>query len=87
VWGKIISWVDKDYNQRKVEYYDEDEYLVNIMNLKNIKKMHDREIPTRWEMIPADEEGNMTIIEILESEFDKPIPENYFSQQNMKRVR
>ncbi|MFC2124174.1 outer membrane lipoprotein-sorting protein [Bacteroidota bacterium] len=87
VWGKILAWVDKDYNQRKVEYYDEDGYLVNIMNLKNIKKMHDRELPTRWEMIPADEEGNMTIIEILESEFDKPIPENYFSQQNMKRVR
>ena len=87
VWGEILAWVDKDYNQRKVEYYDEDGYLVNTMNLKNIKKMHDRELPTRWEMIPADEEGNMTVIEILEAEFDVPIPESFFSQQNMKRVR
>ena len=87
VWGKIIAWIDKDYNQRKVEYYDEDEYLVNIMNLKNIKMMDDREIPTRWEMIPADEEGNMTLIELIDAKFDKPIPESYFSQQNMKRVR
>ena len=79
--------IDKDYNERKVEFFDEDGYLVNIMNLKNIRKLHDRELPTLWEMIPADEEGKMTVIEIVEAEFDVPIEDNFFSQQNMKRVR
>ncbi len=87
VWGKIISWVDKEYNQLKVEYYDEDEYLVNIMNQSNIRQMDDREIPTHLEMIPADEEGKKTVINILSATFDDPIPENFFSQQNMQRVR
>ena len=87
VWGKIIAWVDKDYNQLKVEYYDEDGYLVNIMNQTDIKKMDDREIPTHLEMIPADEEGKKTVINILSATFDDPIPENFFSQQNMQRVR
>jgi len=87
VWGKIISWVDKEYNQLKVEYYDEDGYLVNIMNQNDIRKMDDREIPTHLEMIPADEEGKKTVINILSASFDDPIPENFFSQQNMQRVR
>jgi len=87
VWGKIISWVDKEYNQLKVEYFDEDGYLVNIMNQTDIRKMDDREIPTHLEMIPADEEGKKTVINILSASFDDPIPENFFSQQNMQRVR
>jgi outer membrane lipoprotein-sorting protein len=87
VWGRIISWVDKEYNQLKVEYYDEDEFLVNIMNQSDIRQMDDREIPTHLEMIPADEEGKKTVINILSATFDDPIPENFFSQQNMQRVR
>lgn len=87
VWGRIIAWVDKEYNQLKVEYYDEDEFLVNIMNQSDIRQMDDREIPTHLEMIPADEEGKKTVINILSATFDDPIPENFFSQQNMQRVR
>jgi outer membrane lipoprotein-sorting protein len=87
VWGRITSWVDKEYNQLKVEYYDEDEFLVNIMNQSDIRQMDDREIPTHLEMIPADEEGKKTVINILSATFDDPIPENFFSQQNMQRVR
>ena len=87
VWGKIISWVGKDYNQRRVEYYDEDGYLINIMSQSNIKLMGDREIPTHMEMIPADEENKKTVINVLSAIFDEPIPENFFSQQNMQRIR
>jgi outer membrane lipoprotein-sorting protein len=87
VWGKIIVWIDKEFNQLKVEYYDEDEFLVNIMNQSDIRLMDDREIPTHLEMIPADEEGKKTVINILSATFDDPIPENFFSQQNMQRVR
>lgn len=87
VWGKIIAWIDKQYNQRMVEYYDEDGFLVNIMRQSDIKKMDDREIPTHWEMIPADEEGKKTVINMLSATFNDPIPESFFSQQNMQRVR
>jgi len=87
VWGKIIGWIDKEYNQLKVEYYDEDGYLVNIMNNSNIKRMDDRDIPTLMEMIPADEEGKKTVINVITATFDDPIAESFFSQQNMQRVR
>jgi outer membrane lipoprotein-sorting protein len=87
VWGKVISWVDKNYNQRKLEYYDEEDALVSTMYLSDIKLMTDREIPTRMEMVPNGEKSKKTVVEILSSVYDKPIPESNFSIQNMKVVR
>lgn len=87
VWGKVISWVDKNYNQRKLEYYDEEGNLVNTMYLSEIKPMNDREIPTRMEMVPAGEKSKRTVVEILSAIYEKSIPDSYFSIQNMKVVR
>ena len=88
VWGKIYTWITKaDYLQLRAEYYDEDGYLVNEMNLSNIKEMGGRLLPTRLEIIPVDKPDNKTVMEYLVIEFDKPIDDNFFSQQNMKRIR
>jgi len=88
VWGKIISWITKGgYNLWKNEYYDEDGYLQNIENGYDIKKMGDRTIPTKFEMIPADEEGKKTVMQIIEVEYNINIDDNFFSKQNMKKVR
>ena len=88
VWGKVIIWVSKEeYYWLKSEYYDEDGLLVNTENLSEVKQMDDRKIPTRMEMIPADEPGNKTIIIFRNMKFSVKIDESFFSQQNMKRVR
>jgi outer membrane lipoprotein-sorting protein len=88
VWGKILMWVSKDeFHWLRAEYYDEDENLVNIEILSEIKTMDDREMPTRMEMIPADKEGHKTILIFDEMEFDVDLKESFFSQQNMRRVR
>ncbi len=88
VWGKVIIWISKeDYLQLKIEFYDEDEFLVSTQNLSDIKPMGGRTIPTRLEMVPADEEGKKTVIEILSADYDTEVKESFFSQQNMKRIR
>lgn len=88
VWGKIIMWIDKaDFLQLKTEFYDEDGYLVNTMLGKDIKELGGRILPAILEVIPADEEGNKTIVEQLWIEFDIDIKDSFFSVQNMKRVR
>ncbi len=88
VWWKIIMWVSKKgYLQLKMDHYDEDEYLVKTMKGSKIKKLGGRIIPTLWEMIPVDEPGQKTVMEYLDIEFNKKINTNFFSQQNMKRVR
>ena len=49
--------------------------------------MDGRLIPTRIEIVPADESGKKTVLYIKEVQFDIDLPESYFSQQNMKRIR
>ncbi|WP_321375129.1 outer membrane lipoprotein-sorting protein [uncultured Draconibacterium sp.] len=88
VWGKVIMWVSKEeLHWLKAEFYDEDGFLVNTEILTDVKMMDDREMPTRLEMIPADEEGNKTVMIFDKIEFDVDLKESFFSQQNMKRIR
>jgi outer membrane lipoprotein-sorting protein len=88
IWGHQIRWIDKkDFIFMKSELYDEDGYLVRTELGKEIRNMDGRLIPTRIELIPAEEEGFMTILEIEDIEFNTPINDSFFSQQNMKRVR
>jgi len=61
--------------------------LINKQFGSEIKKMGNRTIPTKLTMIPVDKEGHKTILEFVDVEFDKPISDNFFSKQNMKRVR
>lgn len=88
VWGKIISWITKDgLNLWKSEYYDEDDFLINIENAYNLKDFGDRTLPSRMEIIPADEPDKKTVLLMMEIEFNKPIDDSFFTQQNMKKVR
>jgi outer membrane lipoprotein-sorting protein len=88
IWGHQIRWIDtKDFIFMKSELYDEDGYLVRTELGKEIRNMDGRLIPTRIELIPADQDGYMTILNIEEIEFNRPIGDDFFSQQNMKRVR
>ena len=88
VWGKIVMWITKDdFLWLKGEYYDEDGILVNTEILSNIKKMDDRLMPTHLEMIPADKEGNKTILNFDNIKFNVALDESFFSQQNMKKIR
>ena len=88
IWGHQVRWIDKaDYLFMKSELYDEDGYLVRTETGTEIKRMDGRLIPTRIELIPAEEEDQLTIIQIKDILFNKEIKDNFFSQQNMKRVR
>ncbi len=88
VWGKVICWISKEeFYQLRLEFFDEDMYLVNKQESSDIKQFSDRKLPSRMVMTPVDEPGNQTIIEIIESDFNIDIKESFFSQQNMKKIR
>jgi outer membrane lipoprotein-sorting protein len=88
VWGKVIMWVTvSGFDTWMAEYYDEDNKLVNVSNSYDIKKMGDREIPTRIEMIPQTKKGQKTIMHFDDMNFNVKIDESFFSQQNMKKIR
>ncbi|MBB3188153.1 outer membrane lipoprotein-sorting protein [Microbacter margulisiae] len=86
-WGKVIMWVTVNgFNEWKAEYYDEDMTLINVMNAYNIRRMGDRDIPTRLEIIPVEHKDQKTILETQSAIFNQPISTGFFSQQNMKQL-
>lgn len=88
VWGKIVTWITKEnFNQLKAEYYDEDGSLVNVMTGYDLKMLDGRLLPTRWEMVPANEPGNKTVMTYTNIDFDIRLDDAFFSKQNMNRVR
>ncbi len=88
VWGKIISWITKKgYMTLRNEYYDEDEFLINTETLSSIKTVGNRVMPTFFEIIPEDKNSQKTTLEFSNVEFDIPMNDDFFSIQNMKRVR
>jgi len=88
VWGKVLMWVSKkDFLWLKAEFYDEDGVLISTEHLSEVKKMDERIIPTRMEMIPADKKGNKTIMIFENTKFDVPLKEDFFSIQNMKKIK
>lgn len=88
VWGKLLTWISKkEFFQLKVEFYDEDDYLVKKYLGMDIKNLGGRMIPTHWEMIPEDRPGEKTEFDYLDIKFNFDLNESFFSEQNMKRVR
>jgi len=88
VWSRVVLWISKtDFLLLKSEYYDEDDLLVKSETASEIKNMDGRTIPTRYELVPADKPGNMTVVTLNDIKFNVPLSESFFSQQNMQRVR
>ncbi len=88
VWGKIILWISKnEYYELRAEYFDEDGTKAKTHLLSEIRMMHDRKIPTRFEIIPENKPSQKTIVRILSAKFNVPLEDSFFSQQNMKNLK
>jgi outer membrane lipoprotein-sorting protein len=88
VWGKVNMWIAKKESfQLKMEYYDEDMELVNLMEASDVKQFGDRMLPSKMVVIPVKKKGQQTEMVTLEQSFNVDIDKEFFSQQNMKRVR
>lgn len=88
VWDKIIAWIAKDkYFMLKAEYYNEDGELVNREIQSDIRHFDDRDLPSKLVMTPVNDKGKQTVMEFQQLKFNMPLKEDFFSQQNMKKLR
>lgn len=88
VWGKINVFIDKvDYIELKAEMFDEDGYLINTLIAYDIKKLGGKIIATKMDMIPADKIGHKTVMTYNNFQFDEPISDQFFTVQNMKKLK
>jgi outer membrane lipoprotein-sorting protein len=88
VWSKVRLWISTNtYLQRKIEFYDEFDELVNTMQTFDIKELGGRYIATRMQMIPADKPDQKTELITHQAQFNFEISEDFFSQSQMKALR
>lgn len=88
VWGKVLMSVDTiNFLMLHVEYFDEDETLVNTMHCSDVKKLGGRFLPVRMELTPFDKKGNKTIMIYNSIVFDTPLDDSFFTIQNMTRIQ
>lgn len=88
VWSNILMWISKDdFLELRVEFYNEYDELVNVMEGSNVKTMGGRLLPTRLEMIPQDEEGHKTVLQYEGIDFSPDISQRFFTVQQMKRLQ
>lgn len=88
VWGRILAYIEKDnYFQLLFKYYDEDGFLINTMVLSDIRQLGNRSIPTRLEMIPAENPDQKTVLIYKKMVFDIELDDRFFSLQNLKQLR
>jgi len=88
VWGKILVWIDqKDDMQMKVEFYDEDGFLVNKMLSYEPKNFNGHKLPSRLEFIPVEKPGQKTVIVYKQLKFDIPVDQKLFSPNYMTRIK
>ncbi len=88
LWGHQVWWIDRnEFIVLKAELYDEDGYLVRSEAASDLKTFEGRLLPTHIELVPAEKEGNKTILKIEEMKFNIKLDQTFFSQQNMKTVR
>ncbi|MBU3713662.1 MAG: outer membrane lipoprotein-sorting protein [Ferruginibacter sp.] len=85
VWGKLIICIDKERSiQLHIQFYDEDNVLINTMNADEVKIMDNRLIPTHFEIIPADKPNQKTEMVYESVLFNRNINDEFFSTNQMK---
>jgi outer membrane lipoprotein-sorting protein len=88
VWGEIMIFISKDGDlELQADYYDEEGTLVRRMAGSEVRTMGGRTIPVHWEILPVDKPGEKTVLEYTKIDFDIDVEEDFFSIQNMKRIR
>lgn len=87
VWGSVTVCIDKnEYLELHVRFYDEDGELVNTMNASDIRRMDDRVIPTRFEMIPAGKKNQKTEMIYRTVRYNRPMSDGFFTPERMKTL-
>ena len=88
VWGKVITWIDKEtFNFVKTQNMDEDFETAQTMEYFDVKLFGDRSIPSRMEITPATGATQKTVLTISISQYNTPMQDNFFSQQNLKTIQ
>lgn len=85
VWNRLVQRIRADGLPLEVEYFDDEGRALRRLSFHDLKTFGDREIPTRWVMVPLDKDGYQSVIIIENIAFDVEIPDKLFKDLVTKR--
>jgi hypothetical protein len=78
-------WVRKDlWLAEKIEYYDQYEELIKVINLSNFDEIDGNRLARRIEVENV-QKGSRTVLKMLEVEFDPELDPNIFTTRYLQR--
>lgn len=85
-WDKRILRIRKnDFTPVREEFYGKNGKLAKTLSYSDVKKISDRTIPCRWEMISETKKGHRTTIDVdKKMVYNKPVDDSVFSIRNLK---
>jgi outer membrane lipoprotein-sorting protein len=91
VWGRVELWIERErLAPRLFIYFEEGDKgqfaKVRTLRFDEIKEVQGRPLPHYWEMIPEDKPGHRTVVRLEEIEFDQPMDDALFTQENLRRA-
>jgi outer membrane lipoprotein-sorting protein len=88
VWSRVVVWVAKQHHfQLKAEQFDDKDKLVNRIEFSDVKNFGGRQLPAVMTLTPMNKPGHQTILIQEKIDFNPAITEDFFSIQNLQRLR
>jgi len=87
IWGMQKLKIREDYIFLSQEFYDEELLPVKALTTHQIQIMGGKLFPRVWKMQKADVEDEYTLLEYKELEFDKSLPDRFFTISSLKIPR
>ncbi len=91
VWAKIEMWLEQERLCPLFgSYYDEPEpgsfQAVRTLRYSDVRVVQGRPLPHLWKIESLDKPGHKTRVVLEEIVFDRPMPDEIFTQRNLERV-
>ncbi len=84
VWGKVRLWIrTKDAVNLRQEFYSEHGDLLKVMDGSDVKKYGKHTIPSTLTMTVIKKPGTKTTMRFLDANFDGPVEDQVFTQENL----
>ena len=88
VWGSVVNAVEADgYLPRWARYYDEKGGLMRSFEFSEPKTFGTRRIPSILTVVPANKQGNKTVIVYDDMDFDIDIDNDIFTLRHLRSTK
>lgn len=84
-WARIEMLVSDDRLPVEERHYDRKGRLARTMTFDELKVLGSRRLPSRITLVPADGQGQRTVLRYLDVSFDVRLPDDTFSLSRLER--